>query len=78
MDFPIAQEAFADSQARVLFDAAHSDGRELRGWLLGRIGARILLVRYAPRPDGVIRLIGAGYGREGGDYDENHWKKTET
>jgi uncharacterized DUF497 family protein len=78
VDFPTAQEAFADPQALVLFDAAHSDGRELRGWLLGRIGARILLVRYAHRPDGVIRLIGAGCWREGRDYDENHWKKTET
>ena len=78
VDFTTAQEAFADPQALVLFDAAHSDGRELRWWLLGRVGARILLVRYTHRPDGIIRLIGAGYWREGRDYYENHWKKTET
>jgi hypothetical protein len=39
-------------------------------------GRRILLVRYTHRPHGVIRLIGAGYWREGRDYYENHWKQT--
>ena len=75
MDFTTAQEALADPPALVLFDAAHRDGRELRGWLLGRIGTRILLVRYTHRPDGMIRLIGAGDRREGRDDDENHWEK---
>jgi uncharacterized DUF497 family protein len=75
VDFTTAQEALADPPVLVLFAAAHRDGRGLRGWLLGRIGARILLVRYTHRPDGVIRLIGAGDWREGRDYDENHWKK---
>ena len=36
--------------------------------------ARILLVRYTHRPNGIIRLIGAGYWREGRDYYENYWK----
>ena len=36
--------------------------------------ARILHVRYTHRPNGIIRLIGAAYWREGHDYDENHWK----
>ena len=75
VDLTTAQEALADPPALVLFDAAHRDGRELRGWLLGRVGARILLVRYTHRPDGVIRLIGAGDRREGRDDDENHWEK---
>jgi hypothetical protein len=74
VDFTAAQEAFTDPRALVLFDAAHSDHRELRWWLLGRVGARILLVRYTHRPGGIIRLIGAGYWREGRDYYENHWK----
>ena len=47
---------------------------ELRWWLLGKVDARILLVRYTHRPNGIIRLIGAGYWREGRDYYENHWK----
>lgn len=66
--------AFADPQALVLFDESHSDHRELRWWLLGKVDGRILLVRYTHRPGGIIRLIGAGYWREGRDYYENHWK----
>ena len=78
VDFTEAQQAFADSQALVLFDAAHSDRRELRWWLLGKVGARVLHVRYTHRPGGLIRLIGAGYWREGRDYYENHWKNQES
>jgi len=74
VDFTTAQQAFADPKALVLFDHPHSTTRELRWWLLGKVGARILLVRYTHRPHGVIRLIGAGYWREGRDYYENHWK----
>ena len=38
------------------------------------MGARIVHVRYTHRPGGIIRLIGAGYWREGRDYYENYWK----
>jgi hypothetical protein len=55
VDFTTAQEALADPPVLVLFAAAHRDGRGLRGWLLGRIGARSLLVRSTPRPDGGIQ-----------------------
>src|SRR5471032_550608 len=75
VDFTTAQQAFADPRALVLFDGAHSSRRELRWWLLGRVSGRILLVRYTHRPGGVVRLIGAGYWREGRDYYENYWKK---
>lgn len=74
VDFTTAQRAFADPRALVLFDEAHSDQRELRWWLLGQVDGRILFVRYTHRPNGVIRLIGAGYWRQGRDYYENHWK----
>jgi hypothetical protein len=74
VDFKEAQQAFADSRALALYDAAHSNWRELRWWLVGRVGARILLVRYTHRPSGVIRIIGAGYWRKGRDYYENYWK----
>ena len=74
VDFTKAQQAFADPKALVLFDEAHSNKRELRWWLLGKVGTRILLVRYTHRPGGIIRLIGAGYWREGRDTYENHWK----
>ncbi len=74
VDFTTAQRAFADPKALVLFDEAHSGRRELRWWLLGAVDGRILLVRYTHRPHGVIRLIGAGYWREGRDHYETHWK----
>lgn len=76
VDFTEAQQAFADPRALVLFDGDHSDRREIRWWwwLLGRVGARIRLVRYTHRPHGVIRLIGAGYWREGRNYYENYWQ----
>ncbi len=75
MDFTEAQRAFADAQALVLFDSAHSSGLELRWWLLGRVGSQVLLVRYTRRPAGVIRLIGAGDWKEGREHDETYWKK---
>ncbi len=75
VDFTSPQEAFRDPCALVLYDDAHSTDSELRWWLLGRVGPRILLVRYTHRPDGVIRLIGAGFWREGRHHYENHWKQ---
>lgn len=75
VDFTTAQRAFADPKALVLFDAAHSDGRELRWWLLGKVDDRVMLVRYTHRPGGIIRLIGAGYWRNARDYYEIYWKE---
>ena len=75
VDFTTAQRAFADPRALVLFDEAHSDRRELRWWLLGKVDGRVMLVRYTHRPHGVIRLIGAGYWRQGRDHYENYWEK---
>ena len=74
VDFTTAQRAFADPRALVLFDEAHSDRRELRWWLLGKVDGRVMLVRYTHRPHGVIRLIGAGYWRQGRDHYENYWE----
>jgi hypothetical protein len=73
--FSEAQEAFEDPRAIVAFDSAHSPrGRhELRWWLLGKIGARVMLVRYTHRPGGVIRIIGAGYWQIGAKiYEEKN------
>jgi uncharacterized DUF497 family protein len=78
VDFTTAQRAFADPRALVLFDQAHSDRRELRWWLLGRVDGRILHVRYTHRPGGVIRLIGAGYWRNSRDTYEAYWQDQET
>ena len=78
VDFTTAQLAFADPRALVLFDSAHSTPQELRWWLLGKIGDRVLHVRYTHRPDGVIRLIGAGYWRSFHIHYETYWKNQET
>jgi uncharacterized DUF497 family protein len=74
VDFTTTQQAFADPKAPVLFHQLHSNARELRWWLLGKVGARILLLRYTHRPHGVICLIGAGYWREGRACYQNHQK----
>lgn len=75
VDFTTAQRAFADPRALVLFDEAHSDHRELRWWLIGKVDDRVLLVRYTHRPGGLIQLIGAGYWRNARDYYEIYWKE---
>ena len=77
VDFTTVQRAFADPKALVLFDEAHSDHRELRWWLIGKIGDRVLHVRYIHRPDGSIRLIGACYWRNSRIYYETYWKVQE-
>jgi uncharacterized DUF497 family protein len=77
VQFPEAQEAFGDPLAIVAFDGAHSlrGSPELRWWLLGRVGGRVMLVRYTHRPNGVIRIIGAGYWEIGAKiYEEKNRK----
>jgi uncharacterized DUF497 family protein len=76
VDFTEAQLAFDDPRALVLWDGPHSTSKEPRWWLLGKVGTKVMLVRYTHRPAGVIRLIGAGYWKLGRDYYEKHWKET--
>lgn len=75
VDFSDAQRAFNDPLALVIFDAAHSDKRELRWWLLGKVDTRVMLVRYTHRPSGIIRIIRVGYWRQGKELYEDHWKE---
>ena len=73
--FSEAEQAFNDPLAVVAFDEVHSPrGKsELRWWLLGKVGARVMLVRYTHRPNGVIRIIGAGYWEIGAKiYEEKN------
>lgn len=65
VSFEEAEKAFEDPDAVVALDADHSAGGELRWWLLGKVGGRVLLVRYTHRPSGIIRIFGAGYWRIG-------------
>jgi len=74
VDFVEAQKAFADPRALVVLDEAHGGGTELRWWLLGKVGSRVMLVRYTHRAPGIVRIIGAGYWKKGRDYYEHHWK----
>lgn len=77
VDFATARLAFSDPKALVLLDEDHSNHVELRWWLLGKVGERILLVRYTHRANGAVRVIGAGYWKEGRDYYENYWQQTQ-
>ena len=71
--FTDAQMAFEDPRAVVAFDQEHSGKQELRWWLLGKVGHRVMLVRYTHRPHGLIRIIGAGYWRTGKEiYEKAH------
>ena len=63
--FPLAEKAFEYPNAVVAFDQDHSGPIELRWWLLGKVKGRAMLVRYTHRPNGRIRIIGAGYWRAG-------------
>ncbi len=61
--FELAQEAFFDPKRIIFEDAGHSHG-EKRYFCLGRVTGGILTVRFTYRQNR-IRIIGAGYWREG-------------
>ena len=61
--FAEAVAAFADPRRVILPDVGHRQ-HEPRWYCLGRIGDAILTVRFAKRGSRV-RIIGAGYGRNG-------------
>ncbi len=63
VSFVEAVAAFADPARVILPDLSHS-GTEPRWHCLGRVGERILTVRFTERK-GRVRLIGAGYWRKG-------------
>ena len=61
--FDLAQYAFADPNRVIADDHAHST-KEKRCFCFGQVGAGILTVRFTLRAD-LIRIIGAGYWRNG-------------
>jgi len=63
VSFRTALEAFADPQAILLTDPAHSTQAEIREFLVGQVGERVLTVRFTRR-HGRIRIFGAGYWRK--------------
>ena len=58
-----AQYAFADPHRVIAADLNHSDNED-RYYCFGKVGDGIITVRFTYRQD-VIRIIGAGYWRQG-------------
>lgn len=69
VSFAIAQHAFCDPNRVIKEDPGHSS-REIRLYCFGRVGEGILTVRFTLRINR-IRIIGAGYWREG----RSHYEK---
>ena len=63
VSFEEAQLAFLDPNRVIARDATHSSSEE-RFYCFGRIGPRVMTVRFTYRGQ-VIRIIGAGYWRRG-------------
>ena len=63
VSFETAQEAFFDKHRVIMKDEKHSVEEE-RFYCIGNDGAGIITVRFTPR-DESIRILGAGYWREG-------------
>ena len=60
-----AVEAFCDPRKITRYDKGHSSRREKRFFLFGKLGkGRVLTVRFTRR-DEYIRIIGAGFWRDG-------------
>lgn len=64
VSFYEAQDAFFDINRVVAFDTRHSNNEEKRYFCYGKIKDKILTVRFTVRSNR-IRIIGAGYWREG-------------
>lgn len=61
--FVEAKQVFSDSLHIIRFDAAHSE-QEHRYYCIGKLERGIVTVRFTVR-EGGIRIIGAGFWREG-------------
>ena len=68
IDFTYASKAFEDPNRKVFTDSKHNE-KEERYFCIGKIGKRIMTVRFTYR-NGKIRLYGAGLWRKGRRYYE--------
>jgi len=68
VDFETAARAFQDPNRQLYIDEKHSE-REPRFFCLGRVGRRVLTVRFTYR-EGLVRIYGAAYWRKGRRYYE--------
>jgi uncharacterized DUF497 family protein len=69
ISFETAQKAFADQKRVIRQDKKHSTKKEKRMFCFGKVGGKIVTVRYTKR-NGNIRIYGAGYWRDGRDLYE--------
>jgi len=69
IDFYTAATAFNDPKKQIFIDEKHSI-KEERYFCIAKVKGRILTVRFTYR-DKLIRIIGAGYWRQGKEYYEN-------
>lgn len=63
VSFEYAKQAFSDPMRLTLHDSSHSQTED-RFFCIGKTSDGILTVRFVIR-NGIIRIIGAGYWREG-------------
>jgi uncharacterized protein len=63
VSFTLAQQAFFDPKRIIARDLKHG-GSEKRYYCMGRVGDDVLTVRFTFRGR-IIRIIGAGYWRQG-------------
>jgi uncharacterized DUF497 family protein len=68
VSFEEAMLAFLDPKRLIRLNTKHS-ALEMRYYCLGRVGGRVLSVRFVIRGS-KIRIIGAGYWREGRKINE--------
>lgn len=66
IDFQEASRVFMDPRRRIYVDSRHSL-KEPRYFCIGKVGARILTVRFVYRHE-KIRIFGAGSWRKGRSY----------
>ena len=64
VSFEVARQAWLDPMRVTARDKKHSSRGEQRYFLYGSVGGDVMTVRFT-RAAGVIRIIGAGYWREG-------------
>jgi uncharacterized DUF497 family protein len=68
INFVTAAKVFGDSKRKIFSDSTHS-GKEERYFCIGKVGRRIITVRFTYR-NNKIRIFGAGYWRKGKRYYE--------
>ena len=70
ISFGEAIKAFSDPKRKIRFNKKHS-AEEMRYYCLGMVDGRVMTVRFIIRSN-KIRIIGAGYWREGRKiYEQN-------